>query len=112
MNSSNLDGPSRTRGRCCWERAPASLRRSPSRASSCVALESERKESYVTIEKEEGLSALLHETRSFPPPADLAAQANAQPGIYQAAADDPLAFWADQASRLTWATPWSEILQW
>ena len=31
---------------------------------------------------EESLSALLHETRTFPPPEDLAKEANAQPGIY------------------------------
>ena len=31
--------------------------------------------------REEGLSALLHETRTFPPSAEFAKQANAQPGI-------------------------------
>ncbi|HUC06304.1 MAG TPA: acetyl-coenzyme A synthetase N-terminal domain-containing protein, partial [Acidimicrobiales bacterium] len=61
---------------------------------------------------ERGLSALLHEERSFDPPSDLAARANAQPGIYEDAARDPLAFWAAHAQRLTWATPWTEILEW
>ena len=44
--------------------------------------------------REEGLSALLHETRTFPPPEELAKEANAQPGIYAEAEADPLAFWA------------------
>ena len=57
--------------------------------------------------REEGLSALLHETRTFPPPAALAERANAQPGIYDEAKADPLAFWASQAEHLTWATPWT-----
>src|SRR5450755_1711560 len=63
-------------------------------------------------EPEEGLSALLHETRTFPPPDALAKDANAQPGIYAEAEADPLAFWAAQAAHLTWAEPWTEILEW
>ena len=39
--------------------------------------------------QEQGLSALLHETRTFPPPEDLAKEANAQPGIYAEAQADP-----------------------
>ena len=61
---------------------------------------------------DETLSALHHELRRFPPPPDLAASANAQPGIYQEAAADPLAFWAEQARRLTWAEPWHQVLEW
>ncbi|HUC06418.1 MAG TPA: acetate--CoA ligase, partial [Acidimicrobiales bacterium] len=62
--------------------------------------------------REEGLSALLHETRTFPPPEELAKEANAQPGIYAEAEADPLAFWAAQAQRLTWDTPWTDVLEW
>ncbi|MCW2523723.1 MAG: acetyl-coenzyme synthetase [Frankiales bacterium] len=58
------------------------------------------------------LSALLTETRRFPPPAAFAAQANAQPGIYERAHEDPRAFWAEQAARLTWAKPWDQVLDW
>jgi acetyl-CoA synthetase len=61
---------------------------------------------------EQGLSALLHETRTFPPPEALAKAANAQPDIYAEAEADPLAFWEEQARRLTWAEPWSQVLQW
>ena len=63
-------------------------------------------------EREEGLSALLHETRTFPPPDALVQRANAGPGIYDEAKADPLAFWADQAKHLTWATPWTDVLEW
>lgn len=60
-----------------------------------------------------GLENLLHETRSFPPSPELAAQANAQPGIYEEAAADRLAFWAKQAQDLvTWRTPFTETLDW
>jgi acetyl-CoA synthetase len=66
----------------------------------------------VTEDREEGLSALLHETRSFPPPEALARRANAQPEIYAEGAKDPLAFWAAQAARLTWSTSWNQVLDW
>jgi len=60
----------------------------------------------------EALSALLHERRRFEPPPELAAQANAQPGIYEEAAADPPAWWATQAERLDWAEPWDTVLDW
>jgi acetyl-CoA synthetase len=69
-------------------------------------------EAAVSETREEGLSALLHETRTFPPSAEFAKQANAQPGISAEAEADPLAFWASQAKRLTWDTPWTEVLEW
>ena len=62
--------------------------------------------------REEGLSALLHETRTFGPPEEFAKEANAQPGIYAEAESDPLAFWASQAKQLTWDTPWTDVLEW
>jgi acetyl-CoA synthetase len=58
------------------------------------------------------LDALLHETRRFDPPADLAASANAQPGIYAEAAEDRLAFWERAAEALDWETGWSAPLEW
>jgi acetyl-CoA synthetase len=66
----------------------------------------------MTESAEQGLSALLHETRTFPPPEALAKAANAQPGIYAESEADPLAFWEKEARRLTWAEPWAEVLQW
>ncbi len=61
---------------------------------------------------EEGLSALLHETRTFAPPVELAKQANAQPGIYAEANADRIGFWETQARTLEWAQPWSTALVW
>ena len=58
------------------------------------------------------LSALLHERRRFEPPAELAAAANAQPDIYERAGRDPIAFWEEQARRLTWGEPWTTPLEW
>jgi acetyl-CoA synthetase len=61
---------------------------------------------------EEALSALLHETRRFDPPDAFAKRANAQPGIYEEAAADPEAWWAEQAGRLSWERPWDQVLDW
>ena len=48
----------------------------------------------------------------YPPSADFAATANAKAELYTAAEADRLAFWAEQAKRLTWATPFNEVLDW
>src|SRR5664280_2819253 len=43
-------------------------------------------------EGSEALSALLHETRQFPPPEEFTRQANAQPGIYEEAAASTITY--------------------
>jgi acetyl-CoA synthetase len=58
------------------------------------------------------LSALLQEHRQFAPSPAFAAKALAGPGIYDEAAADPVAWWADQARRLRWETPFEDVLQW
>ncbi|MFE5341911.1 acetate--CoA ligase [Isoptericola sp. NPDC056578] len=59
------------------------------------------------------LENLLHETRAFPPSPAFAAQANAQPSLYEEAAADRLGFWADQARELvSWSTPFTQTLDW
>ena len=55
---------------------------------------------------------LAHEDRVFEPPADLATQANFTAEAYEHAAADRLGFWAEQAGRLTWDTPFTEVLDW
>jgi acetyl-CoA synthetase len=60
----------------------------------------------------ETLENLSSETRQFPPPADLAANANVKADAYEEAAGDRLAFWSKQAERLAWAKPWDQILDW
>jgi acetyl-CoA synthetase len=63
--------------------------------------------------KEQSLSALLEESRLFPPPEEFRRQANAaDPAIYDRAERDPEAFWAEQARRLDWFTPWQSVLEW
>ena len=66
----------------------------------------------MSADDQEALSALLHEERRFPPPPGFAAAANAQPGIYDEANKGPVAFWEQQARRLTWAEPWVTALEW
>ncbi|NYI05611.1 acetate--CoA ligase [Allostreptomyces psammosilenae] len=60
----------------------------------------------------ESLANLLREERHFPPPADLAAEANVTADAYEQAANDRLGFWAEQARRLDWAVPPTETLDW
>ncbi len=60
----------------------------------------------------ETLSNLLNEERRFPPSAEFAAAALAQPSLYQEAAADRLAFWDAQADQLSWATRWTQTLDW
>jgi len=60
----------------------------------------------------ETLANLLHESRRFAPPADLAADANVTESAYAAASADRLAFWAEQARRLHWHKPFTQVLDW
>ncbi|MCV7331516.1 acetate--CoA ligase [Mycobacterium cookii] len=53
-----------------------------------------------------------HAPLSYPPSAEFTAQANAAEGLYRDAEQDRLAFWAEQANRLSWATPFSQVLDW
>ncbi|WP_235857183.1 acetate--CoA ligase [Occultella glacieicola] len=65
----------------------------------------------MTDQHSPALENLLSETRSFPPSAEFAARANAQPELYERAAADRLGFWADQARNyLTWSKPFTEVL--
>ncbi len=49
---------------------------------------------------------------SYPPPAEFVANANATAELYEAAEKDRLAFWAEQADRLSWETPFTDVLDW
>jgi acetyl-CoA synthetase len=60
----------------------------------------------------ETLENLLQETRQFPPPADLAANANITAEAYAEADADRLAFWEKQARRLHWFKEWDQVLDW
>ncbi|WP_370246996.1 acetate--CoA ligase [Nocardioides sp.] len=58
------------------------------------------------------LSNLLKEDRRFAPPAELAANANLTEEAYARAEADREGFWAEQAQRLTWETPFTQVLDW
>jgi len=55
---------------------------------------------------------LLEESRTFPPTPEFAAQANAQPELYERAAADREGFWAEQANSLHWHKPFTQVLDW
>ena len=61
---------------------------------------------------QDAIEALLAEGRQIPPPPDFAAQANAQPGVYEQAERDYLAWWKSWADKLEWMTPPTQILEW
>ncbi|MBV9149951.1 MAG: acetate--CoA ligase [Candidatus Eremiobacteraeota bacterium] len=60
----------------------------------------------------EAIEALSNEQRRFPPPPEFAAQANAQPGIYEEAERDVESFWAGWARKLEWIKPFTRVLEW
>lgn len=49
---------------------------------------------------------------SYPPAPEFAEQANATVELYREAENDRLAFWGKQAERLSWDTPFTEVLDW
>jgi len=60
----------------------------------------------------QAIEALSEESRAFPPSPAFAAQANAQPGIYEEAGKDYQAFWASWARKLEWSKPFTKVLEW
>lgn len=59
----------------------------------------------------QAIENLLQEDRKFPPNAEFTAQANAQPGIYEAAAADQVGYWTNEAlKRLSWFKEPTELL--
>ena len=63
-------------------------------------------------EEKAALDVLLHEERTFDPPAEFAAAANASdPKIYDEG-EDLEAFWASWARELHWFEPWDQVLEW
>ena len=60
----------------------------------------------------DSIENLGSESRTFPPGAEFAAQANAKAEIYDRAESDRLAFWETQARELTWQKPWDSVLEW
>ena len=62
---------------------------------------------------ERTLEALLEESRTFEPAPEFRARANvSDPTIYDRAAADPEAFWAEWARELDWFREWDRVLEW
>ena len=56
---------------------------------------------------------LLQEERRFPPTGEWTKSANiTDPQVYERAARDPEAFWAEFARELDWIRPWDKVLTW
>jgi acetyl-CoA synthetase len=71
------------------------------------------KETTGAPDHEIAIESLLDEQRHFPPPPEFAAQAAINdPAIYDQAATDPEAFWAEAARGLDWYEPWHTVLEW
>ncbi|MBK6488923.1 MAG: acetate--CoA ligase [Gemmatimonadetes bacterium] len=59
------------------------------------------------------IDVLLHEDRTFPPSDAFSRAAHTStPDLYARGAADFEAFWAEQALRLDWITPWKTVLRW
>lgn len=58
------------------------------------------------------IDVLLQETRKFTPTAEFSRAANVPSrDVYDRAARDPEAFWAQQARELEWSTPFTKVLE-
>ncbi len=67
----------------------------------------------MTTEATEGIQALLHEERTFPPSAEFTAQANGTAEMYDRADADREGFWAEQARKyVKWETDFDRTLDW
>ena len=63
-------------------------------------------------EPQRNIDALLSEQRTFPPPQAFRDSAVvADPAVYEKAAADHEAFWAEQAGRLAWSRPWDSVME-
>ncbi len=65
------------------------------------------------MSNESVMGSSLGGDRLFPPSPEFVSQANAaDAAIYQSAAADPEAYWAEWAKKLDWIEPWTEVCQW
>jgi acetyl-CoA synthetase len=59
------------------------------------------------------IDVLLHEHRRFPAPDAFRRAAVVRDGeLTASAARDPERFWSEEAARLEWSTPWTQVLDW
>ena len=100
-------GPGRARAAAGTQR-----RRNPLHGILWAAPQSKKNPGRGELVTEQNISNLSHEDRVFEPPADLAANANVKAEVYEQAAADRVEFWGEQAERLSWGTPFTEVLDW
>jgi acetyl-CoA synthetase len=55
------------------------------------------------------IETMFLEERRYPPDPEFAAQANAQPDLYELSLEE---LWTKEAERVTWFEPWTELLEW
>jgi acetyl-CoA synthetase len=55
------------------------------------------------------IETMLEEVRRYPPDPEFAAQANAQPELYELSLEE---LWEREAQRVTWFEPWTELYEW
>jgi acetyl-CoA synthetase len=61
----------------------------------------------------ERIETLLHEQRTFPPPASFRQRAQLRDAtVYERARADREGYWADWARQLEWIRPWDRVLEW
>jgi len=60
----------------------------------------------------DALEPLSHESRTFEPSKEFSDSANAHASLYAEAENDRMGFWAEQARRLQWDTPFEGVLDW
>ena len=67
----------------------------------------------MTTQKNPSIEVLLQEGRNFKPSKEFQKSANVKiAAIYQKAAADPEAYWAEWARKLDWIKPWKKVLDW
>ena len=64
------------------------------------------------MQTKDAIDSLLVESRRFPPPPEIAKNANAQPGVYEEAERDAVGWWASWARKLEWTKPFTKTLEW
>ena len=55
------------------------------------------------------IETMFEEIRRYPPDPEFAAQANAQPELYELSLEE---LWAREAQRITWYEPWTGLYEW
>jgi acetyl-CoA synthetase len=57
----------------------------------------------------QAIETMFEEVRRYPPDPEFAAQANAQPELYELSLEE---LWSREAQRITWFEPWSDLYEW